>query len=238
MECWGNGWCSREKCFSLCGFFVILKMLIKNEAIVMVNILDYGAGNLTSVKLAFERLGEAPRILTEASQYEGGRILFPGVGSAASGMEGVRARGFDVLLRRAVEAMTPVLGICLGMQLLLSRSEEDGDTEGLALIPGCCTRFNRAKDPSAKIPHMGWNTLQFVNHPLFDGLQQDDAVYFVHSYFVTPQHADHVLATTQYCGERFAAAIGFRNLCAVQFHPERSGAVGARLLENFLHWNP
>lgn len=204
----------------------------------MINILDYGAGNLTSVRLAFERLGTTPRILTEASQYQGGRILFPGVGSAASGMAGVKARGFDRLLQDAIKASTPVLGICLGMQLLLSSSEEDGHTEGLNLIPGVCKRFDRAKEPTAKIPHMGWNTLQLNHHPLFDGLQQNDAVYFVHSYFVMPNNAEHTLATTQYCGETFTSAIGYRNLCAMQFHPERSGAVGARLLENFLHWNP
>jgi glutamine amidotransferase len=204
----------------------------------MINILDYGAGNLTSVKLAFERLGQQPRILTDASAYEGGRILFPGVGSAASGMAGLKARGFDVLLRDAVRTGQPVLGICLGMQLLLSRSEEDGGTEGLGLIPGECLHFDRTKDPTAKIPHMGWNTLQFVNHPLFDGIEQSAAVYFVHSYFVQPEHSEDVLARTAYCGESFASVLGRGNLCAMQFHPERSGQVGARLLENFLHWNP
>lgn len=204
----------------------------------MINILDYGAGNLTSVRLAFERLGETPRMLTDAAQYEGGRLLFPGVGSAASGMAGLRARGFDHLLASAVQQGTPVLGICLGMQLLLSTSEEDGGTAGLGLIPGGCTHFDRSKEPTAKIPHMGWNTLRFVDHPLFAGLSQDAAVYFVHSYFVTPEDPKHVLATTDYCGEAFASVLGMGSLCAMQFHPERSGAVGARLLRNFLEWKP
>jgi glutamine amidotransferase len=202
------------------------------------NILDYGAGNLTSVRLAFERLGVQPRILSDASAYTGGRILFPGVGSAASGMAGLRARGFDRLLKDAVAQGVPVLGICLGMQLLVTASEEDGGTVGLGLIAGRCRLFDRQKEPTAKIPHMGWNTLSFGHHPLFEGLKQDDAVYFVHSYFVEPEDPQCVLARTAYCGETFAAAVGQGSLCAMQFHPERSGAVGARLLENFLHWNP
>lgn len=202
----------------------------------MITILDYGAGNLTSVRLAFERLGETPRVITEATQYQGGRILFPGVGSAASGMVGVRARGFDVLLRDALAQGTPVMGICLGMQLLLSHSEEDGGVEGLGLIPGTCCVFDRTKQPDAKIPHMGWNTLCHNGHPLFDGLKQDEAFYFVHSYFVTPKNPAHVLGSTDYCGERFAAVIGHGSLFATQFHPERSGVAGAKLLENFLKW--
>ena len=104
----------------------------------MITILDYGAGNLTSVRLAFERLGVAPYIITDAPQYRGGRILFPGVGSAASGMEGLKARGFDKLLQEAMQQNTPVMGICLGMQLLLSSSEEDGNVQGLNLISGRC----------------------------------------------------------------------------------------------------
>lgn len=203
----------------------------------MVTILDYGAGNLTSVRLAFERLGETPRIIGEAGQYAGGRIVFPGVGSAGSGMAGVRARGFDALLRGAVREGVPVLGVCLGMQLLLEASEEDGGTEGLGLIPGRCRAFNRQKSPDDKIPHMGWNTLRHTEgHPLFDGIAQDEAFYFVHSLFAAPECAEDALGETAYCGERFAAALGRGSLAGVQFHPERSGAAGARLLANFLAW--
>lgn len=202
----------------------------------MVTILDYGAGNLTSVRLAFERLGVMPSIITHASQYQGGRILFPGVGSAASGMKGVCERGFDQLLVEAVAQKTPVMGICLGMQLLLGASEEDGGVKGLALIPGVCTHFDRAKDPTAKIPHMGWNTLQHQNHPMLKNVPQDAAFYFVHSYFVTPDKPETVLGTTDYCGESFAAVIGAGSLFATQFHPERSGEAGAQILSNFLTW--
>ncbi len=203
----------------------------------MVTILDYGAGNLTSVCLAFERLGERPQVIAEASAYQGGHLVFPGVGSAGSGMAAVRARGFDTLLRTAVSHNVPVLGVCLGMQLLLDHSQEDDGTSGLGLIPGQCVAFDRVKEPSAKVPHMGWNTLHHrPQHPLFRGIAQDEAFYFVHSYFARPTASDDAWGTTDYCGETFAAVIGRGSLMGVQFHPERSGAAGARLLANFLAW--
>ena len=202
----------------------------------MITILDYGAGNLTSVCLAFERLGVKPRVIGSAADYAGGRVVFPGVGSAGSGMDGLRARGFDALLRDCVGRGVPVLGICLGMQLLLDSSEEDGGTAGLGLIGGKVVAFDRAKDPSAKIPHMGWNTLRMAEHPIFKGLAQDEAFYFVHSYFAQPAVAAEALGRTAYCGEDFAAVVGRGSLVGVQFHPERSGAAGAKLLANFLEW--
>lgn len=202
----------------------------------MVTILDYGAGNLTSVCLAFERLGVRPRVIAEAAAYEGGHVVFPGVGSAASGMEGLRARGFDRLLRETAAGGVPTLGICLGMQLLLEHSQEDGGTPGLGLIAGECLRFDAALEPTAKIPHMGWNTVHHTAHPLFAGIAQDEAFYFVHSYYVRPAAASAILGRTDYCGVTFASAIGQGSLVATQFHPERSGAAGAKLLANFLAW--
>lgn len=201
----------------------------------MVTILDYGAGNLTSVRLAFERLGVTPRLITSADDYVRGRIVFPGVGSAGSGMEGLRARGFDALLRREAAAGTPILGICLGMQLLLGTSAEDGGVEGLGLIAGEVVPFDEAKDPSVKIPHMGWNTVRHTGHPLFAGVPQDAAFYFVHSFFARPQADADVLGRTDYCGENFASVVGHGSLVATQFHPERSGAAGAQVLRNFLN---
>ena len=205
-----------------------------NEA--MVTILDYGAGNLTSVCLAFERIGAEARVISSAEAYAGGRVVFPGVGSAGSGMAGLRERGFDRLLKEAAGAGTPILGICLGMQLLLGSSEEDGGTTGLGLIPGRCVAFDGAKDPSAKIPHMGWNTVAHREHPLFAHIAQGEAFYFVHSYFARPNAAYDVWGQTDYCGERFAAVIGHGALVATQFHPERSGRAGEQLLRNFLAW--
>lgn len=202
----------------------------------MVTILDYGAGNLTSVCLAMERLGAQPRVIADAADYAGGRVIFPGVGSAGSGMAGLRARGFDRLLREVCAAGVPVLGICLGMQLLLERSAEDGGTPGLGLIAGACEAFDVRKEPSAKVPHMGWNTLTHGEHPLFAGIRQEEAFYFVHSYFARPVAPADVLGQTDYCGERFAAVIGRGSLVATQFHPERSGAAGEQLLRNFMSW--
>lgn len=202
----------------------------------MVTILDYGAGNLTSVCLAFERLGAHPQVIAEASAYSGGHIVFPGVGSAASGMAGVRERGFDALLRRAVDAGTPVLGICLGMQLLLDASAEDGGTPALGLIPGQCEDFASALSSSEKIPHMGWNTVRHTPHPIFEGVEQDSAFYFVHSYFARPAHESDIAGRTQYGSLTFASALARGSLVATQFHPERSGESGAKLLKNFLAW--
>lgn len=202
----------------------------------MVTILDYGAGNLTSVRLAFERLGETPRLISRADEWQGGRLVFPGVGSAKSGMAGLRARGFDALLRRAAAEGTPILGICLGMQLLLEGSEEDGGVEGLGLIPGRCVRFDPARDPAAKIPHMGWNTLSQAPHPLWAGIPEGSAFYFVHAYFARPAQPADAAGWTDFCGERFASALRRGSLFATQFHPERSGEAGARLLRNFLSW--
>ena len=202
----------------------------------MVTILDYGAGNLTSVRLAFERLGETPTLITRADEWRGGRIVFPGVGSAASGMAGLRARGFDTLLRRAADEGVPILGVCLGMQLLLEGSEEDGGVEGLGLIPGRCVRFDPTRDPTAKIPHMGWNTVDQTPHPLWAGIPNGAAFYFVHSFFVRPAAEADVAGRTEHCGERFASALTHGSLFATQFHPERSGEAGAALLRNFLTW--
>ena len=202
----------------------------------MVTILDYGAGNLTSVCLAFERLGARPQVIAEAGAYSGGHIVFPGVGSAASGMAGVRERGFDALLRRAFDAGTPILGICLGMQLLLDASAEDGGTPALGLIPGQCEDFASVLSPAEKIPHMGWNTVRHTPHPLFEGVEQDAAFYFVHSYFARPAHESDIAGRTQYGALTFASALARGSLVATQFHPERSGEAGAKLLKNFLAW--
>ncbi len=214
----------------------------------MVTILDYGAGNLTSVCLAFERLGVEPRVIADAGAYTGGRIVFPGVGAAGSGRTGVQARGFDGLLRRAVAGGIPTLGVCLGMQLLATTSEEDGGVAGLNLISGTVRKFeaqslatdtlphSELSPRAVKIPHMGWNTVAHGGHPVFDGIAQNEAFYYVHSYYMQTAAQGDTVATTEYCGVTFAAAIGHGSLVATQFHPERSGEAGARLLRNFLSW--
>lgn len=207
----------------------------------MIAIVDYDAGNLTSVRRALEHLDVASKIvttgeeLTRVSRETDGHIIFPGVGHAAAAMETLRARGLDLALRDAFRRGVPILGICLGAQIVLTRSEE-GDTACLDLIPGTCPRFE-LPDPSLKVPHMGWNQVRVVrSQPLLEDARAEDAYYFVHSYYPLPERADDVLATCRH-GTVFPAVIGRGNLIATQFHPEKSGRVGLRLLERFSRWH-
>lgn len=200
----------------------------------MIAILDYDAGNLTSVRLAFERLGVEVAVTKEvAVAKRAEKVVFPGVGSAGSGMEGLRRYRFDGFLKEAFEKGTPILGICLGMQMLFERSEEDGGVEGLGLLKGEVRSFLPHKKPGMKIPHMGWNGVRQVKtHPLFEGIAQDEAFYFVHSYYA----ASETLGETEYEGVSFTSVSGKGNLFATQFHPERSGEAGLQLLRNFTTW--
>ncbi len=202
----------------------------------MLAIVDYDAGNLASVKRALDHLGIAARFVADPQQLcTAERIIFPGVGHATSAMETLKRRELDRGLREAFDAGTPILGICLGAQIVLSRSEE-GDTECLGLIDGTCRRFE-LRDPSLKIPHMGWDSISVVRpHPVLSGIAAGDEFYFVHSYFPAPAETDDMLATCEY-ETTFAAAIGRRNLVATQFHPEKSGRIGLTILRNFSRWD-
>lgn len=204
-----------------------------------VTILDYGAGNLTSVRLACERFGVAPVMATCAEEaLPAGSIIFPGDGSAGSAMEQVRSRGYDRLLEKAVADGRPVLGICIGMQLLFDWSDEDGGVPALGLLPGRVRRFDFPNHPELKIPEMGWNAVHFdETHPLFRGIPQDTPFYFVHSYYCAPDSSPLVLGTTEYGGMEFCSAAIRGSLAATQFHPERSGEFGLRLFRNFLEWD-
>jgi glutamine amidotransferase len=162
------------------------------------------------------------------------RLIFPGVGQASAAMRVLKERGLDEAIREAFQRGTPILGICIGCQIVLDHSEE-GDTPCLGLLPGQCLRF-RPSDPSLKIPHMGWNAVtQTRAHPLLAHLRAGDEFYFVHSYYPHPADPAHVYATCDYGGS-FPAAIGVDNLFAVQFHTEKSALVGLRLLQNFSTW--
>jgi glutamine amidotransferase len=202
----------------------------------MITIVDYKAGNLTSVKRALDHLGipnqisSDPRIVQNAQ-----RIIFPGVGHAATAMRVLKERGLDSALKEAFYRGTPILGICIGCQIILSYSEE-GDTPGLDLIPGVCTHF-QDRGASLKIPHMGWNTVALTQpHPILRNLLPGDEFYFVHSYYPQPTDPTTIYATSDY-GEPFPVAIGRKNLFAVQFHAEKSGAIGLQLIKNFAGWN-
>lgn len=202
----------------------------------MIAIVDYDAGNLTSVKRALDYLGIKSEISFKSDVIlNADKVIFPGVGHAASAMETLKNRGLDKTLKEVYVQGTPLLGICLGTQIILSNSEE-GDTTCLGLIDGTCLKFKLA-DKQLKIPHMGWDSLIFQQqHPLFDGIEDKSEFYFVHSYYPQPAEESDIVAVCEY-EINFPAVVARKNLCAVQFHPEKSGPAGLRLLQNFSQWN-
>ncbi len=202
----------------------------------IITIIDYNAGNIRSVERACSEIGVKASVTCDPAEIDGaGKIIFPGVGAAPSAMESLRQTGVDSALKRAFEKGVPILGICIGAQIILDRSEE-GDQACLGLIPGATVRFN-LPDKSLKIPHMGWNEVKTLrSHPLLEGIGLEDEFYFVHSYFPQPENNKYVYAVTSY-GADFCSALGYRNLFATQFHPEKSGRLGLRLLERFAAWD-
>lgn len=201
----------------------------------MISIIDYNAGNLTSVKRALDYLGMPSRITPDPGEVlSAQRVIFPGVGHAAASMECIRSRGLDQALREAFERGTPILGICLGTQIVLSHSEE-GDTQCVGLLEGE-TRTFTLRDPRLKIPHMGWDRIRVLRpHPVLQGIRAENEFYFVHSFFPRPALDEQVIATCEYEVE-FPAVIASGSLIASQFHPEKSGKAGLRLLKNFCTW--
>lgn len=196
-----------------------------------VAVIDAGGANLGSVRHALERLGAAPRIVRDADGLAGvERIVLPGVGAAGPAMAALRERGLDAALHAST---VPLLGICLGMQLLYESSEEGG-MDCLGLIPGRVRRLQPAA--GARIPHMGWNTLRRVTESiLLEGVRDGDSVYFVHG-FAAPPGEDTLMSVRH--GAEFPAIVRHGRHVGMQFHPERSSTVGARLLRNFLRWRP
>lgn len=208
----------------------------------MIGILDYGMGNLRSVQKAFERL-DGPRavIVTKPDDVAGcEKLILPGVGNFADGMTHLRDRGFVAPTQDFVATGRPLLGICMGMQLLLDGSTEDAPPEkpisGLGVVAGRVVRFEEDRGPDQprlKVPHMGWNRLEIVgDSPLFAGLTEDTHVYFVHGYYCVPDDENVIAATADY-GAPFCAALHRDNVWAMQFHPEKSQRVGLQLLKNF-----
>lgn len=205
----------------------------------MIGIVDYQAGNLTSVARALAHLQKEcvvtgdPRVLDEASH-----IIFPGVGAAGTAMANLRERGLDVRLRQWAAEGKPLLGICLGTQVIFEYSEED-DADCLGIVPGTVRRFPpdlRSCGQLLKIPHMGWNSVTFAAvHPVFAGVPEGAEFYFVHSYYPAPADESWAAGWAEY-GIRFCAAVARNNLVAVQFHPEKSGRPGLTILDNFCRW--
>ena len=197
----------------------------------MIALIDYGAGNLRSVENALARLNATATIAATPEDLARGRaIIFPGVGAAAPAMAALRERGLDQAVVAAIRNGVPFLGICLGMQLLFEWSAEDG-AACLAVLPGTVERLRTTQ----KLPHVGWNTLERVRpHPVLEGME-GEAFYFVHSFVVVPRYPALAAGETTH-GVPFVSAIARQGLVGVQFHPERSGTAGLRLLENFLRF--
>ncbi len=199
----------------------------------VVSIIDYGVGNLGSIRNMLKRIGVVARTVARPEDAaQASRIILPGVGAFDEAMRRLRERGFiDVLTAKALDEKVPVLGICLGMQLLC-RGSEEGDEPGLGWIDAEVTRFRFPSDSKLKVPHMGWNAVAAQGtHPLLAGFDDDTAFYFVHSYRV-PATCDATIATTDH-GGAFAAIVARDNIVGAQFHPEKSHAFGMRFLRNF-----
>lgn len=196
-------------------------------------VVDYGAGNLHSIQRGLERQGLEVRLIdAPAALDDVDALVVPGDGAFAPAMARLRAQGFPGRIRSFVDSGRPFLGVCLGMQLLFEESDEDGRHEGLGLLPGRVVRL----PGTVKIPQMGWNSLTLLRPaPLLDGCGTEEYVYFIHSYHAVPADPTLVAATTEYGGP-VAAVVGRDNVWATQFHPEKSGRVGTRMLANFARW--
>ena len=200
-------------------------------------IVDYDAGNLRSVQRACHSVGLDTRITEDPGLViKADKVIFPGVGSAESAMLTLKRRGLDEAISEFFNSGKPLLGICLGLQIALEFSEE-GNKQCLGFIPGACERFSFS-DRSVKVPHIGWNELEIVqDHPILRSVQNKDESYFVHSYFARPQSEEHVFGRTNYGDVEFASVIGRENFFSTQFHLEKSGELGLRLLGAFSSWN-
>jgi len=207
----------------------------------VIAIIDYHAGNLASVARALGYLGFQCRITREAKEIvQAERVILPGVGSAGQAMLDLKQRGIDKALNEVYESGKPLLGICLGSQIILQQSEEN-NTACLGLLSGKVKHFPTPliteHGDTLKVPHMGWNRVCLrKGHPVFRDVTSEHEFYFVHSYFPVPDSEDSIIGITEY-GISFASVVGDRNLIAVQFHPEKSGPIGLTVLKNFCQWD-
>ena len=207
-----------------------------------VAVIDYGMGNLHSIAKALQHADPDVDVLVTANENEilnADRVVFPGVGAMRDCMQALQQTGLDKIIKQ-VATTKPLLGICLGMQALLTDSAENGHTDGLNIFQGHVVHFSEplhgANGEILKVPHMGWNQVAQHPHPLWENIPQNSRFYFVHSYYAQTDDASVIAATTDY-PDAFACALARNNIFAVQFHPEKSQAVGLQLLQNFLHWN-
>lgn len=197
-------------------------------------IIDYGMANLRSVQKGFAQVGVSSRIVSNPSELVGAdRVVLPGVGAFKDAIATLRQAGWVEPVKRHIERGRPLLGICLGLQLLFEKGYEDGEHDGLGILAGKCIRFEVDRTLGLKVPHMGWNQLRVKRPcPLYEGLDEGCGVYFVHSYHVVPADAGVIATTTDY-GVEFVSSVWRDNLAATQFHPEKSQSVGLSILANF-----
>ncbi len=203
----------------------------------MIAIIDYGVGNLFSLKQSLQAVGKEALVTGEAAVIRcADHVILPGVGAFGDAAHKLRETGLDAVIRQIAERGTPTMGICLGMQLLLDESCEFGRHAGLGLIPGRVRPISDVIPAHLKIPHIGWNALDIVRpHPIFRSVRPGDCVYFVHSYYGADCESS-VIATAEYAAP-LTAAVAKGNVCGCQFHPEKSGAVGLGILKAFCEWD-
>lgn len=205
----------------------------------MIAIIEYNAGNITSVARALHSIGQDFVITDDTKMLNAAsHAIFPGVGAAGEAMAYLKDKKLDVWLKQCFRSGKPILGICLGTQIILDASEEN-DAACIGLVGGTTRRFPEsltAAGRALKIPHMGWNSVAFRRpHPVFAGVPEEAEYYFVHSYYPSPENEAAVLGTTDY-GMTFCSVLAVRNLIAMQFHPEKSGRPGLQILKNFCAW--
>jgi glutamine amidotransferase len=197
----------------------------------VIAVIDYGAGNLRSVSNALVKLGYRPKVTREPEDVcNAAAVIFPGVGAAADAMQSLKESGLDEAIREVIREGQPLFAVCIGMQVLMSSTEEGGWNECLGVIPGTVKKL----PAGLKVPQIGWNQVkQLVRHPIFDDIPDESNFYFVHSYYAEPEDMTVVAGTTEY-GVTLCSVIIKDNLVATQFHPEKSGAIGLKMYDNFL----
>ena len=202
----------------------------------MIAIIDYNMGNLASVKNAFAKLGKEAVVESNPEKFqEYDKLILPGVGAFGDAMQHLKERHMVEAIKAFAKSGKPMLGICLGMQLLFEHSQEFGEHEGLGLIKGNVVKFDNEKfDEPLKVPHMGWNRMFTKEHPLFEGLDDEHYLYFVHTYHVTCKDEKDIIGETYY-GYKFTSAVAHDNIMGIQPHPEKSHKNGLKILENFIN---